>query len=63
MVFEGLRARLDQLLAEQTTRPDARVHAAGLQAALIEGKVAVSTLRDAQAVTERELAQERKQLE
>lgn len=62
-MFEGLRARLDQLLAEQTTRPDARVHAASLQAALIEGKVAVGTLRDALTVTERELANERKQLE
>ncbi len=62
-MFEGLRARLDQLLAEQTTRPDARVHAASLQAALIEAKVAVGTLRDALTVTERELAGERQRLE
>ncbi len=62
-MFEGLKARLDQLLAEHTPPPDARARAASLQAALIEAKVAVGTMRDALAVTERELAGERKQLE
>jgi hypothetical protein len=62
-VFEGLRARLDQLLSEHTPPPDARARAASLQAALIEAKVAVGVMQDALTATSRELAAERKQLE
>ena len=61
-MLDGLKARLDQLLREGA-RSDPRAYAAGLRAALLEGKVGVGTMRDALAATDRELAIERKQLE
>jgi hypothetical protein len=62
-VFEGLRARLEQFLAERTVSSDPRARAAALQAALIEAKISLRSMRDGIAVTERELTVERKQLE
>jgi len=61
-VFESLRTRLDRLFAEQGGRPDARAYAAGLREAVVEAKVAVGTMRDALAASQRELESERKQL-
>jgi hypothetical protein len=61
-VLDGLKARLEQLLRDGA-RSDPRAYAAGLRDALLEGKLGVSTMRDALAATERELAAERKQLE
>jgi len=61
-VLEGLKARLDQLLREGT-RSDPRAYAAGLREALLEARLGVATLREAQAATERELTEERKLLE
>jgi hypothetical protein len=51
------------LLADHTPPADARAVAAGLQAALLEAKVAVGVMRDALGASERELGNERKQLE
>jgi hypothetical protein len=61
-VFEGLRARLERLLADHTPSADPRARAAALQDALVETKAAVSELRSLLAVTERQLALERQQL-
>lgn len=61
MALDGLRARLDQLIAD-LSRPDSRTVAARLYDALVETKVAISTQRDALAATERELAAERTRL-
>jgi hypothetical protein len=61
-VFDGLKARLDKLMAEHTARPDARATAAGLREALIEAKAAVAGMRDGLARAERELAHEREEL-
>jgi hypothetical protein len=61
-VLEGLRARLEKLLADHTPVGDPRARATQLHAALLEMKVAVSTLRDALALTERQLAVEQQQL-
>lgn len=61
-VFDGLRARLDRLLAESRGPDDRRAYAAGLRDAVIEAKAAVSAMRDQLAATERELALERRQL-
>jgi hypothetical protein len=60
-VFESLKARLDRLLREHT-RPDPRERTAALRAALLEAKVGVGTMQSALAATERELANERRQL-
>jgi hypothetical protein len=60
-VFEGLRARLERLLAKHTPPGDPRARAAQLHAALLEAKVAVGTMRDALAITEQALARERQQ--
>lgn len=60
-MFEGLRARLERLLLEHT-RVDPRSQAAGLTSAMLDAKVALATMRDALAATERELAAERKRL-
>jgi hypothetical protein len=60
-MFESLKARLEQLLQENTRR-DPRARAAALREALIEAKVGVSTMRHALDVTERELAREQGQL-
>jgi hypothetical protein len=62
-VFEGLRSRIEQFLAEHTAPADARASAAMLQQALIEAKVSLSQMKDGIIATERELALERKQLE
>lgn len=63
MALDGLRARLDQMLADLSRTTDARATAAGLFDALVEIKAAIAGLEDALAVTERELAGERKHLE
>jgi len=61
-VFDGLKARLDQLLRDGA-RSDPRAYAAGLRDALLEARVGVGAMREALAATERELGSERKQLE
>lgn len=61
MALDGLRARLDQLIAE-LSRPDARASAAGLYEAMVETKAAIASVREAMAVTRRELAAERERL-
>jgi hypothetical protein len=60
-VFQNLKARLDRLFADSSG--DARVRAAGLRDALIEARVAVTTMSEAIAATERDLADERRALE
>ncbi|HYF38573.1 MAG TPA: hypothetical protein VD930_02710 [Gemmatimonadales bacterium] len=60
-MFESLKARLERLLHPHTAR-DPRARAAALREAVLEAKVAVSTMRSALATTERELAAERRQL-
>lgn len=62
-MFEGLKARLEKLLADHTPPGDPRQRAALLHSALVEAKVAVSAMQDALAATERNLAAERKQLD
>jgi hypothetical protein len=61
-VFDGLKARLDQLFAEAAARPDARGRAGALREALIEAKVGLGRMREALAASERELVAERAQL-
>jgi hypothetical protein len=61
-VFEGLRARLEKLLADHTLPDDPRARRAQVHAALLETKVAVGAMRDALATTERTLGAERQQL-
>ena len=61
-VLEGLKARLDQLLRDGS-RSDARAYADGLKEALLEARLGVTTMREALATTEHELAVERQQLE
>jgi hypothetical protein len=61
-VLEGLKARLDQLLRDGA-RSDPRAYAAGLREALLEARLGITTMREALAATERELAAERRQLE
>jgi len=61
-VFESLKARLDRLLREHSRRSPREI-AAALREALIEARAGLSTMRDALAATERELASERRQLE
>ena len=62
-MFEGLRSRIEQFLAEHTAPADARASAAMLQQAVIEAKASLSQMKDGIVTTERELALERKQLE
>ena len=62
-MFEGLRSRIEQFLAEHTAPADARASAAMLQQAVIEAKVSLSQMKDGIAATERELLLEQKQLE
>lgn len=62
-MFEGLRSRIEQFLAEHTAPADARASAAMLQQAVIEAKVSLSQMKDGIAATERELQLEKKQLE
>jgi hypothetical protein len=61
-VFEGLKARLEKLLADHTPPGDPRQRAAQLHAAVLEARVALGTMRDALVATERALAAERQQL-
>lgn len=61
-MLEGLRARLEKLLADHTAPGDPKARAAQLHAALLEMKVALATLRDALTATERALDSERRQL-
>ena len=61
-MFDGLKARLDQLLRERG-RTDPQAYAAQLREALLEAKVGVGTMREALAGSERELALERQQLD
>jgi hypothetical protein len=61
-VLEGLRARLERLLAEHTPAEDPRSRVSALHAGLLEMKVAVSSLRDGLAAAERSLSVERGQL-
>lgn len=58
-VLDGLRARLDRLLAEHT-RADPRAVAAGLREAVIEARAAVAGMRDQLERSRRELDLERK---
>lgn len=62
-MFEGLKARLEKLLADHTPPGDPRQRAALLHSALVEAKMAVSAMQDALVATERNLAAERRQLE
>ncbi|MEO8138987.1 MAG: hypothetical protein ABI742_05035 [Gemmatimonadota bacterium] len=62
-MLEGLRARLEKLLADHSPPDDPRVRAAQLHAALLETRVAVGILRDALTATERLLAAEQQQFE
>ncbi|HEX5005010.1 MAG TPA: hypothetical protein VFV65_06825 [Gemmatimonadales bacterium] len=61
-MFESLRARLDQFLAERTPPADAREQVQALHAALVDAKVGLATMRDALDAAERNLASERRQL-
>ncbi len=60
-MFDQLRARLEQFLAQHTGAPDAREVAARMQDAVVDAKVALGQMRDALTRTERELAAERRQ--
>jgi hypothetical protein len=62
-VFEGLRSRIEQFLAEHTAPADARANLGVLQQAVIEAKASLSQMRDGITSTERELGLERKQLD
>lgn len=62
-MLDGLRARLEKLLADHTPPADPRARATALHAALLETRVAVGAMRDALAVTEQALLQEKQQLE
>lgn len=59
MVLDGLKARLDQLLA---SAGDPGAFTDGLYAAMVDTKAAIAAIRDARTVTERELTRERQQL-
>jgi hypothetical protein len=61
-VFDGLKARLEQLLRERE-RTDPQAYAARLREALLEAKLGVGTMREALVGSEGELASERRQLE
>jgi hypothetical protein len=62
-VFEGLRSRIEQFLAQHTAPADARASMDLLHSAVLEAKVSVAAMRDGVVATERELVLERKQLE
>jgi hypothetical protein len=63
MGLDELRARLDNLLANQGLSDDRRARASGLHGAMVEFKTALSVSRDARVATERELAAEQRELE
>jgi hypothetical protein len=60
--FEELRARLDRLLAETRRFTDPREAATGLHGAMVETRVALTTLREAIETTTRARAGELRQL-
>ncbi len=60
-MFEGLRARMEQFFADATPPADRRAQASALRAAIIEARVAVSTMREALQASERQLIIERQQ--
>lgn len=60
--FARLRDRLDRLIDGATVPPTPRETAAALQQALLDLKVGLGDLRRAREATERELADERRQL-
>lgn len=62
-MFEGLKARLESLLADHTPPGDRRDRAALLHSAMVEAKVALGVMRDALTTSERALVAERQQLE
>jgi hypothetical protein len=62
MALEGIRARLDQLLAELNRVGDTRSAAAGLYDAMVEIRAAIATIREAMTASERELVLERQRL-
>lgn len=62
-MFEQLRARLEQFLAQHTSPPEAREIAARMQEAVVDAKVALGQMRDSLLRTERELTTERRHLE
>ncbi len=62
MVFEGLRERLERLLAEEDPSSGRRDHLARLRETLIDVKAGVQHMRDALAKTEHKLERERQHL-
>jgi hypothetical protein len=62
MSFEGIRARLDRMLADLERGSDTRSVAAGLFDAMVETKAAIAAVREALAATDRELVGERQRL-
>ena len=63
MGLDELRARLDNLLANQGRPDDRRARASGLHGAMVEFKTALAVSREAKVATERELAAEQRELE
>ena len=61
-MFDGLKARLEQLLRDGA-RSDPRAYAAGIREAVLEARLGITRMRDALAETDRELAAERKHLD
>jgi hypothetical protein len=62
-MFESLKARLEQFLADATPPADRGAEASAIRESLVEMKAAVMGLRDALAASERDLAAERRQLD
>lgn len=62
MGLDELRARLANLLANQGLSADRRAYVSGLNAALVDFKVAAAESRESLAAAERELALETRQL-
>ena len=62
MSIEGIRARIDRLLADLNRLGNTRSAAAGIFDAMVETKAAIATIRDALAATDRELIVERQRL-
>ena len=62
MSIDGIRARIDQMLADLARVSDTRSVAAGLFDAMVETKAAITAVREAMTVTDRELVVERQKL-
>ena len=62
-MFEGLRSRIEQFLAQHTAPADARATIDMLHASVLDAKVSVSMMRDGLQATERELAFQKRQLD